>query len=82
MNSTAKTFLTAVIAVASAATMALVLADQTAPQNLHTVVLEPVLVLGQRSAAPPVQLPRVVVAGKRRQAPELLLSQACPPQRC
>jgi len=83
MNSTAKTFLTAVIAVASAATMALVLADQTAPQNLHTVVqLEPVLVLGQRSAAPPVQLPRVVVAGKRRLAPDMQLSEACPPQRC
>lgn len=39
MHSSAKTFLTALIAVAGAATMALVLADQTTPRNLHTVVL-------------------------------------------
>lgn len=32
MNSTAKTFLTAVVAVAGAAVMALVLADQTTPK--------------------------------------------------
>ena len=37
MHSSAKTFLTALIAVAGAATMALVLAEQSAPQNLHTV---------------------------------------------
>jgi hypothetical protein len=36
--SSIKTLLTAVIAVAGAAVMALVLAEQTTPQTLHTVV--------------------------------------------
>lgn len=86
MNSTAKTFLTALIAVASAATMALLLAEQTVPQNLHTTVvqLEPVLVVGQRTAIsePVTQLPRVVVAGKRRAAtPEQHVALSCTPER-
>lgn len=37
MHSSAKTFMAALIAVAGAATMALVLAERSAPQNLHTV---------------------------------------------
>lgn len=84
MNSTAKTFLTAVVAVASAATMALVLAEQTAPQDLHTAVVqrEPVRVQGPRSAAADavVQLPRVVVAGRRSAAASAQeLALACVP---
>lgn len=41
MNSSAKTFLTAVIAVAGAALTALVLAEQGVPPQLHTAQLAP-----------------------------------------
>ena len=72
MNATAKTFLVAVFAVASAAVSALMLAGaaDTAPQQ-HVVQLERVVVVGKRLApeaqqvAQIEQLPRVVIEGHR-----------------
>jgi hypothetical protein len=60
MPSSAKTFLTAVLAVASAAVMALLLADHGAPRERHTVVKpERVVVEAPRAAAPPCATPPV-----------------------
>ncbi|HEX2012183.1 MAG TPA: hypothetical protein VJN44_14710 [Roseateles sp.] len=72
MHSSAKTFLTAVLAVASAAVMALVLADRSAPSERHAVVqLERVVVEGKRAPQTVAQLPRVVIVGKRDAAGSL-----------
>jgi hypothetical protein len=53
MNSSAKTFLTAVIAVAAAATTALLLAEQGVPAQLHTVQAAPTPAADQHSATAP-----------------------------
>lgn len=87
MNATAKTFLVAVFAVASAAVSALMLAGAAndAPKQ-EVVKLERVVVVGKRLAPVPQQLaqierieqlPRVVIEGRRQaKATDSQLAQA------
>lgn len=63
MNASLQTLLTAVAAVAAAASIGVALAEQGHETKAQVVQLERVVVVGQRAQV--AQLPRVVVEGRR-----------------
>lgn len=66
MNIAAKTFVLAIVSVATAAAIGVGLANRTAAPATQIVKLERVVVVGKRADAQVVaQLPRVVIEGHR-----------------
>lgn len=81
MNSTAKALVFAVIAVASAASIGMGLAERSQRSSTTTqevVKLERVVIVGKRAPTLIAQLPRVVITGHRNTQPsDTVLAAAC-----
>ena len=77
MNTAAKTFAIAVVAVTAAAATGVGLANRTAAPAGEVVKLERVVVIGKRADTTVVaQLPRVVIQAHRAASPEATVAAA------
>jgi len=77
MNTAAKTFAIAIVAVTAAAAAGIGLANRTAAPTTEIVKLERVVVVGKRAdAAVVAKLPRVVIEGRRSASADVTVAAA------